>query len=159
MSCLWFGLSDLCQPYIIFFKSLAPKKSSGMQKCQIWVLKSQKYFLLYARFGISVHWGGQKNSTFSSPKFIKYQSLYIPLLLSADKFEGITKVWIYWLGFLEIFLWKGDVCMMHSVGIVSQFAHWTLDEIEDMYILPTRSSRGEKVCIRGSEHISFKILE
>ena len=38
LSGLWFGLHDLRWPFIIFLKSLIPKKASGMQKCCIQAL-------------------------------------------------------------------------------------------------------------------------
>ena len=41
---LWFGLSDLRQPFIIFLSSLASEKARSMQKCPIWVLWHQEQF-------------------------------------------------------------------------------------------------------------------
>ena len=35
---LWFGLADLFRLFYNFLDSLAPEKTSGMQKCHIWAL-------------------------------------------------------------------------------------------------------------------------
>ena len=42
---LWFGLSHLRRPFMIFWESLAPKKTSGVQKCHFWALWPHEQFL------------------------------------------------------------------------------------------------------------------